>query len=518
MKVLEFIEKRINYVFILFLFGLVFLYNIQDTSFMRPQGLHQWRQSVGAAYAKNYYNYDLNILETRIYNNLSKNAESDRVLAEFPIFYYGIAILYKIFGPHESIFRIVNLLMLFLGLFYLMKALILLLDDRFWALLISISAFSSATLVYYSNSFLPDTTAYGLTYIALYHIVKFSKNKKLKHVYIASVIYIFAGLIKASALMPLLAFIGTYVLMFIFSAHFRNEYKYYKFIIPSILPILFTVLWYIFMNYYHSIHGGSISLLHIRAYWMLEPEMIASIWDRILNLWLDTYYHRYFLIIALVLFVLSFFMINRNNAFSILFLLISLMGSAGFFFLYFRSLKVHDYYLINTFYLVPLALALGIYNIKKLYNKPYLNWVLIFIFVLFLRFLFLEAKTDIGEKLNNYNGWQKKYFYSLADIEPKLEELGIRTFDKVIISPDPSINISLNMVNRPGYTDFGFVNKKAEDRINYFIEHGARYLFILDREHYAKEENAYIKEFMDKKVFSYENLDIYDLSIYVKQE
>ena len=143
-KLLKQIAKVLNNDVVIFIFTfsvLIAVYNYQHTSFIPPQGLHQWRQCVGAAYAMNYYNYDLDITEAHIYNNISSQATSDVTFAECPILYYLVAILYKLLGNNDSIFRIFNALILIIGLFYLFKATKILLGDKFWSLFLPVLLF-----------------------------------------------------------------------------------------------------------------------------------------------------------------------------------------------------------------------------------------------------------------------------------------------------------------------------------------------------------------------------------------
>jgi len=252
-------NKGFSIILLVFLIAEMFFYNLHETSFMRPQGLHQWRQSVGAAYAKNYYNYNLDPTESRIYNNIVDEATSDKAFAEFPLLYYSVAILYKIFGPHEFIFRIFNLLILFLGLFYLMKLLNFVLKNQNWSLLLTLLLFTSPVLVYYSNSFLPNTTALAISFIALFHIGKYSANNDTKHIWYASLFFTIAGLTKITSLIPFFAITGSFIIFQIFNTDFRKKFAFSQFVVPAIIPVLAIVLWYLFVSIYHSNHGGNIS-------------------------------------------------------------------------------------------------------------------------------------------------------------------------------------------------------------------------------------------------------------------
>ena len=52
----------------------------------------------------------------------SDGKTSGYCVGEFPILYYAVGGLYHIFGPNETVFRVFNLLIFFLGLFCLVQA------------------------------------------------------------------------------------------------------------------------------------------------------------------------------------------------------------------------------------------------------------------------------------------------------------------------------------------------------------------------------------------------------------
>lgn len=99
----------------------------------------------------------------------------------------------------------------------------------------------------------------------------------------------------------------------------------------------------------------------------------------------------------------------------------------------------------------------------------------------------------------------------MEDIEPLLREAGIQRTDKVISIPDPSINISLNLMNQDGFTDFIRMNIPVEERIDYQISNGAQYLVLSDSNIYKKEKRKYLEKYMKKRVLSHKNVVVYDL-------
>jgi hypothetical protein len=107
--------------------SLVFEYN--HILHMPPQSMHDWRQADCASFAMMYYDHGMNFFEPKVFNLLMGGGHA---AGEFPILYYFVAILYKVFGPHEFIFRLVFSLIFFVGLINLGKIVKSLLDSLFY--------------------------------------------------------------------------------------------------------------------------------------------------------------------------------------------------------------------------------------------------------------------------------------------------------------------------------------------------------------------------------------------------
>lgn len=507
--------KIFNHDFLVFIIVMVILsiaYGYHRTSFMAPQGLHQWRQSVGAAFAMNYYNYDLGITESRIYNNLSSKGTSDKTIAECPILYYMIGILYSIFGNNDAIFRILNALILFLGLFYLFKGSIYLLKDRFWAMLVMVVIFTSPTLVYYGNSFLPDTSGFGLVLVALYFILRYDRSGKMKYIYYASIIFVLAGLLKISSLLSFIALIATFLLFIISSASFRKKYRIKLFILPMLIPFAAVGIWYAIVHYFNTNFGGAISPVEVRPMWILDEETINKTWNRIKDEWVYSYYNVYFLIFIGLAFYTSLVLFIKSNKFITILSGFTLIGGVGFFILFFRSFYNHDYYMISVFILVVFVLVNTLLLFKTYHPGYFNNKYVKGLSALIVIFFVYQAVGISDFKMNGYyNNQHRTYFTAFVGLEDFNRDLGIQPMDKVISMPDQSINITLYLMNQPGYTDFGHNGKQGTDRMEFFISNGASYLFINDSSLYNNESYQYLKPYLTNKIASHKNIDIYDI-------
>ena len=97
----------------------------------------------------------------------------------------------------------------------------------------------------------------------------------------------------------------------------------------------------------------------------------------------------------------------------------------------------------------------------------------------------------------------------LENIDPYLDSLGIERNEKVFSSPDASINISLYLLNRPGYSEYGFAEYQNEDKVEYLISKGVRYMIINKPE---TRDQEYLKPYMEDSIGARGNTVIYRLS------
>src|SRR5512133_2289169 len=161
------IQQIILFIFIIAGLSLTFRY--PQTIVKRPQSVHNWRQCDGLSLTLNYYEEGMRFFHPQTHMLYSDGYKTGYTApSEAPLLYYAVAILYHLFGEYEVIFRAVNLLLFFIGLFYLYKLAIKILKDSFFPAIVLVLLFSSPVLIYYGNNFLPNTAALSLTFPGLY--------------------------------------------------------------------------------------------------------------------------------------------------------------------------------------------------------------------------------------------------------------------------------------------------------------------------------------------------------------
>ena len=142
-------QKLVDSYPISFLLSLAFclrIYNIQSPIL----GVHSWRQSDTAAMARNFYENGYNFFYPQIDwgGNLAGYCQT-----EFPIYSFFIAILYKFFGVHESIGRLLSISFSLVAIYFFYKLCLEITCDKklaFWA---SFFYTIIPTNIYYSRTF-----------------------------------------------------------------------------------------------------------------------------------------------------------------------------------------------------------------------------------------------------------------------------------------------------------------------------------------------------------------------------
>ncbi len=145
-----------------------------------------------------------------------------------------------------------------------------------------------------------------------------------------------------------------------------------------------------------------------------------------------------------------------------------------------------------------------------MYKSPILKIT----FALLVAFYAYECRQSIHVKHKGfYNVMHKKCFSGFIGMEKyNREKLGIEFSDLVICIPDPSNNISLYLMNQPGWTEYGAGHLKGANRIDYLIEKGAKFLFISDPNILNNEQYDYLIPYMKNKIGQYKNVAVFDLT------
>jgi hypothetical protein len=496
-----------NFYFILTFLLLFFFFELNETFFYPPQSVHIWRQTNCLSLTQNYYQYNLPFFQPEMHNQLCDNGMSGKVLGEFPIIYYSVAQLWKLFGKHEWIFKFVQILILFFGLFALFHIVRKILGNQFLAGFISLLVFTSPMVVYFGPNFLPDVPALSFVFIAWYFVSRFIGNRRMINLWIASLFFGLAMLIKITSALSFVALGGWVIVELIFINKNRRIFEFnYKQFIPFILVLPIVISWYLFVEYSNSLHKGSISYHGIWPVWNMQKEQFLRIIDVLNKIYFKELFLPYTQYLTFCIWLYLIFIIKKLTP---IFRFFTIVLAFGFFIqlmLWFQVLEGHDYYMINLLVVLVSVWTIFFSQINLLQSRfKVLLYALISIF-----FVFNVVTCKIRVK-KRYAGWMNEWYEDhlkpLTTIEPLLKDLGIAEDDKIISIPDPSINSSLYYINRKGYTNYGS-DFSTPDGFYRRIQDGAKYLVINDSTILSK---TIIHPFSQKKIGQYLNISIYDI-------
>jgi len=503
----EISSVSIFWVFILFM---ILYYNYVEIAFYRPQSIHIWRQTDCLSQPLMYYQYDNSFLRPEMHGQTADNRRTGIGASEFPIFYYFISILYGFFGYHEFIYRIVNTLILIIGLYYVFKFSSTFLNDKYLPTFVALFLFTSPLLVFYGNNFIMNTTALSFSFIGLYWLGKYYNEPKQKYLYLIITFCTIAVLIKLSELIVYFSIIGLYLYELLGITKLKNKNKLFSNRLKTglfFLGSLFIIfLWYNYANNINKAHHQEYYAFQTGHFWSLTQAERDAVWYAISNVWIDAYYMVASLFVLLFLFIFS--LVFYRYSFKILNLLMisSVIGSFGFFFLWFSFLSHHDYYLISALSSVLFILVNFIYILFKIFEiKKSIIYYFKIVFVVFLLLNMNHAKAFLKKRYGIQND-TVAYYNDYYDITVYLRKLGINPEDKVISLPDQTPNVSLYLMNQRGWSSF--LTKPDTSSINYYIKNGAKYL-IINQKNFSN--SYFVNPYLYHLIGKYKNIYIYKL-------
>jgi len=507
---------------LIFLFSFIalsFLYNYHRSVFFRPQSIHKWRQSDCASLALNYYQGGMHFFYPETHNLTSDGGTTGyAATSEIPFLYYMVAILYQLFGFHEPLFRMLNLLLFFLGLFYLFRFYTLWLQDRFWAFVVALFFFTSPVLVFYGNSFLSNTGALSFSIIGWYYFSRYYRDREIQWFYLAILFFFLGGAFKVTALFSLFALGG------VFLAEFAGLIKFDKKIlikplqqaVISIFAVLLIFGWILYASTYNTKHDCTYFSTTVFPIWKMDKASILSVVDKVKNLWL-THYFSYAAFLFLSISAAILFALNRRSSRFLNWILLFLMLEAMLYLsLQFWTFADHDYYVIDLYILPVILLAGALYAFKLSFPRLFAAIWLKLVFVLFLAYNVYHAQKITHIRYTDFNNLSEIKDSYTATLH--LRKLGISKNDTVISLPDQS-NVSLYLMNQKGWTAYTDARFNRGEPIRYnqdsigiqrSINRGAKYLILQGiGQLYQK---SYLQNFCTNLVGTHNDLLIFDLN------
>lgn len=501
---------KTNYTFFIFLvlfIALNLIYGINHKLVLRPQSVHLWRQADGLSITQNYYQRNNPLWEPELYNMMGDHHTSGKSAGEFPGLYYLVAMLWKIFGKSEFLFRFLILLITFLGLYYLFRLNSEFLKNIFQALFISFMLYTSVIFVSYSFNFLTNLPALCFVFIGWFLIWKFYRQKRNKWLWWAMLFFAVGMLLKVSCGISFVALLGWWLIELL-----RPRQNRILFTQPRIqlAPFLFCILivlgWYLYGHWYNSVHKAYYTFNDLWPIWKMDKEYYTETIHAFKVLWSHEFFHIsvWYITGIMWIFVLSTY--KKRSSF-LNYLAITLpLGCILYALFWFKAFRGHDYYYIDLYIAFIITWILFFKTINKFkWSRHWLVYLVLSGWFIFNAYNFTVRFKD--RYRDWMNGWYTKNMVALGELEPLLRAHEVKPDDFVISSPDGSINASLYLMNQRGFTNYGsdFTNPEIfEDR----IEQGAKYLVINDT---TLLRNPLIKKYAKNLMLEYKNVRVYDL-------
>ena len=516
-------NKYKNLIFILLFILVSFLYKLQISIKYPPSSIHQWRQADALSITKNYFEEGMHFFEPKIHFQASIEGKA---VGEFPIIYYMNAAIWKVTGQNYVTVRLLNLSIVFLGLFFLFKLCDRYLDNLFYSLFIPLLIFSSPLFGYYSNNFLINLPAVCILFIGWYYLYNYIQKKEQKLILIASLLMTMSILLRPTMMMGIVPIYLIVILETIGSlkGNYFTKKKLNLFFL--LLPILCLIGWIFFSKDYNLKSCSIYFLLTIKPIWDAPNKL--ELWNSFKEVVLPEFYHLGFLVIFFFMFLFIIINIKKSNQYLLIILITLLIELIGFVLLWFQNLNVHDYYLLDFYLIIPILLLTFFKLIQDNYTTIFNSKIIQFAFLLLLTisFCFGIAKTRIKyfgnntfvsrnfltEKEHHYWEWLKWDYEtrieSAETVTPYLRKIGLKRMNLVLSIPDGSPNITLYFMDQKGYTLLYNDDKTKKEVIENAIENKVKYLIITDK---VLAEDSSISDYTKNKIGEYKNISVFKL-------
>lgn len=453
---------------------LFFLNFYSKTIFLRPAIIHQWRQADCLSITKNYYEEGMHFFQPKIHFQGPKDGKA---VSECPILNYTVAALWKVFGEHEFIYRLLEYLIFITAVFVLFNTLLRFYRSTVLSLFVVSILLTSPLLAYYSLNFLADVPALSFGIICFCLFFNFYQTKRPYLFYLALLTGTLAVLMKASALTGLSVLLFfTIVDLLRLNGFMGTQRLFEKRWLPSLVmlgSLLVIFLWYRFALHYNDNNTNNIFLLTVLPIWEMDEQQLIYNLKMLFNNLFPLFLNKpmFFLFMLLVVFVSSKF--NELASFYRYAFLFSGLFFVFYLLFFFQVFGVHDYYLINLM-IFPVITCMAFLSqiLKTRFLTDNKGFVWAFVICLFIFNAFHSAAvyrlrtveddklvywfpfiSEDEKRLAKYEFWSYgNNIKRLEEITPHLRKAGIKREDFVLSIPDQSFDISLYLMDQKGYT------------------------------------------------------------------
>ncbi|MGO4889039.1 ArnT family glycosyltransferase [Anaerobacillus sp. MEB173] len=461
MKPLRSSEKVILIILLLFIFSLRLPY-LSHSPFEIGES---WRQSDTESMARNFVEDRFNILYPQLnYDGVPPNYAQ----LEFQITTFLIAILYKLFGFHYEIARLIPLLF-FTGsayfLFYIVKRFYSMNMAWITTLLYSIFPLN----LYFSRAIMPEAAALFFFLGAFYFFCQWIIEEKNWAIIAAAFMTAIAISIKVPTI-----FAGIPMLIMSIMKYKQNVFRTWQlwiFAAISLLPPLIYFKWLESVAEFNFVSG--IGTKHI------IPKFTTALFTPEALDFFQTYLPKSFTLICLSLFLIGVFMTNWKVEYPIVLLLLAFI---------LEMVTIVAVIQFN-YYLVFISPVIAIFAAKPL--AYCFRWVGGFVpFIMLMTIISIVSFSEV-----------KPYFEEKAGLVKQAEVVKQYTEDDDLIVIGTFSPELLNASSRKGWRAninyYDYIPKGPEEELKYFVSHGARYFFPVKGYIYGDTDHSY-RNYLEK--------------------
>ncbi|MBP7516133.1 MAG: glycosyltransferase family 39 protein, partial [Flavobacteriales bacterium] len=357
--------------FVLAFFLMCCAYESGRVLHLRPQPHHLWRQTDCIALAWNYYDTTANLFEPAIHNQFADDFTDGKTAGEFPILYWLVGMLWRITGPSEFTYRLIELLLHFAGTLALFASLRRIVGDAFWAGCAALLFYASPVLVYFGISFLTDVPAFDLALIGWWHMTRYAQDRGLKR-WIQAVFFFTLGMsIKVTAGMSLVAITGVLAFSTLLRARLKGRWSPFdgnwKEWAVLAAGYLLVYAWYAYAAAYNNTHGAKYTFNDLWPIWTLTAQEREWAWTIGCDIVVFQVFDTSVWILMAVAFAALAANVRRLPWQVTLLVVTLLLGSVLYTLLWFAALNNHDYYFINPMIALVVLLACFLWLLARHY-------------------------------------------------------------------------------------------------------------------------------------------------------
>lgn len=415
-----------------------------------PVGFHQWRQVHTLAVARNFFEEGMNILHPRIDE---RGKETGITGMEFPLVNYIIAILYKLFGFHHSIGRIVILIFSFVCLTACYFFIDLYFQSKLSAILGSFFLLFSPLFSYYSITVLPDIPALAFLFLSLYFFYSYLKMDKKYHLLGFFLSYTLSSLIKISFFIFLPIF-----LIEIWNKGLKNK-------LYGLFSILVTLIivgaWYKYARFLSNYHHNYSFLLNIKFPYSFDT--FYQVIKKTFIQWLPELYINY---AQFVFFLIGIPVFIRNESKQKkIFVLVYGLSFMLYYLAFLPQFEIHDYYFIPALPLLLLFCIRGCeYLISLSFQKKWIYYLTTFL-------ILIMPILGSVRSLSRFEEAEKPW--DLLTIEKHIDHVIPDRKKLILVAGDFSPCIYLYYMHRKGWP---VSDTLSEQELQEYMQQGAAYL------------------------------------------